>query len=52
MKNTKRFLALLLSIVMLLSFAGCDIDSSDYGENSNIEASSGVTDTNDNSSKK
>jgi len=49
MKNTKRLLALLLSIVMLLSFVGCDIDSSDYGESSNIESSS-VTDTTDKSS--
>ncbi len=51
MKKTKRLLALLLSIVMLLSFVGCDIDSSNYGENSNIESSSSVTDgTSDSSS--
>ena len=51
MKNTKKLLALLLSIVMLLSFVGCDIDSSDYGESSNIESSSSITDnTTDNSS--
>ena len=50
MKNTKKLLALLLSIVMLLSFVGCDIDSSDYGESSNIESSSSITDnTTDNS---
>ena len=36
---------------MLLSFVGCDIDSSDYGESSNIESSSSITDnTTDNSS--
>jgi len=52
MKNTKRLLALLLSIVMLLSFVGCDIGSSDYGENPNIESSSSVTDgTSDSSSQ-
>ena len=51
MKNTKKLLALLLSIVMLLSFVGCDIDSFDYGESSNIESSSSITDnTTDNSS--
>ena len=51
MKNTKRLLALLLSVVMLLSFVGCDIDSSDYGEGSSIESSSSITDnTTDNSS--
>ena len=51
MKNTKRLLALLLSVVMLLSFVGCDIDSSDYGESSYIESSSSITDnTTDNSS--
>ncbi len=44
MKNTKRLLALLLSIVMLLSFVGCDIDSSDYGESSTIESSSSIID--------
>ena len=44
MKNAKRLLALLLSIVMLLSFVGCDIDSSDYGEGSTIESSSSITD--------
>ena len=45
MKNTKRLLALLLTIVMLLSFVGCDIDSSDYGERSTIESSSSITDS-------
>lgn len=51
MKNAKRLLALLLSIVMLLSFVGCDIDSSDYGEGSAIESLSSITDnTTDNSS--
>lgn len=44
MKNAKRLLALLLSIIMLLSFVGCDIDSSDYGEGSTIESSSSITD--------
>ena len=43
MKNAKRLLALLLSIVMLLSFVGCDIDSSGYGEGSTIESSSSIT---------
>ena len=52
MKNTKRLLALLLSIVMLLSFVGCDIDSSDYGESSTIESSSSIIDdTSDDSSR-
>lgn len=51
MKKTKRLLALLLSIVMLLSFVGCDIDSSNYGENSNIESSSSVTDGTSDSSR-
>ena len=51
MKNAKRLLALLLSIVMLLSFVGCDIDSSGYGEGSTIESSSSIIDnTTDNSS--
>ena len=49
MKNTKRLLALLLAVVMLLSFVGCDIDSSNYGESSNIE-SSVITDLTDTSS--
>ena len=49
MKNTKRLLALLLVVVMLLSFVGCDIDSSNYGESSNIE-SSVITDLTDTSS--
>ncbi|MBQ8731508.1 MAG: DNA/RNA non-specific endonuclease [Oscillospiraceae bacterium] len=52
MKNTKRLLALLLSIVMLLSFVGCDIDSSDYGQSSTIESSSSIIDdTSDNLSQ-
>lgn len=52
MKNTNRILALLLSIVMLLSFVGCDIDSSDYGESSTIESSSSIIDdTSDDSSQ-
>ena len=50
MKNTKRLLALLLAVVMLLSFVGCDIDSSNYGESSNIE-SSVITDSTDRSSE-
>ena len=46
MKSTKRLLALVLSIIMLLSFVGCDLDTSDYGQSSGIESSS-VTDTTD-----
>ena len=45
MKQTKRILALLLSVVMLLSFVGCDIDSSDYGEGSTTVSSSSITDS-------
>lgn len=52
MKNTKRLLAILLSIVMLLSFVGCDIESSDYGQSSTIESSSSIIDdTSDDSSQ-
>ena len=45
MKQMKRILALLLSVVMLLSFVGCDIDSSDYGEGSTPVSSSSITDS-------
>lgn len=50
MKNTNKLLALLLSIVMLVSVVGCDINSSNYEDGSNTGTSSSITDINDNSS--
>lgn len=50
MKNTKRLFAFLLSIIMLFSFVGCDIDTSDYNGNSSIESSSNTTDVFDDES--
>ena len=42
MKNTKKILAFLLSIIMLFSFVGCDIDTSGYNGNSSIESSNTI----------
>lgn len=50
MKNTNKLLALLLSIVMLVSVVGCDINSSNYKDGSNTGTSSSITDINDHSS--
>ena len=49
MKNAKKLLALLLSVVMLLSFVGCDLDTTEYDGASSIESSSTVSGTNDSS---
>ena len=49
MKNGKKLLALLLSVVMLLSFAGCDLDSTEYGGTSSVESSSTISSTSDSS---
>lgn len=50
MKRTNRILALLLSVVMLLSFAGCDLDTYDYtdsstGQSTTISSDEDSTDT-------
>jgi len=50
MKITNKLLALLLSIIMLVSVVGCDINSSNYEDDSNTGTSSSITDINDNSS--
>lgn len=50
MKNTNKLLALLLSILMLISVVGCDINSSNYEDGSNTGTSSSITDINDHSS--
>ena len=47
MKNAKKLLALLLSVVILLSFVGCDLDTTEYDGSSSIESSSTVSGTND-----
>lgn len=44
MKRTNRVLALLLSIVMLLSFAGCDLDTYDYTDSSTGQSTTISTD--------
>lgn len=44
MKRTNRILALLLSIVMLLSFAGCDLDTYDYTDSSTVLSTTISTD--------
>lgn len=49
MKNGKKLLALLLSVAMLLSFVGCDLDSTEYGGTSLIESSSTISSTSDSS---
>ena len=49
MKNGKKLLALLLSVVMLLSFVGCDLDSTEYGGTSSVESSSTISSTSDSS---
>ena len=46
MKRTNRILALLLSIVMLLSFAGCDLDTYDYTDSSTGQSTTISTDQN------
>ena len=48
---TKRLLAILLSLVMLLSFAGCDLDTSDYSDGSLSTPSSTISDATDTASQ-
>lgn len=50
MKMTKKILALLLSLAMLLSFAGCDLDTYDYSDGSSSTPSITISDTNDDTS--
>ena len=39
MKSSKRILALLLSVIMLFSFAGCNLETTDYDNGSSIVSS-------------
>ena len=39
MKGSKRFLALLLSVIMIFSFVGCDVEKNDYDNSSSIVSS-------------
>ena len=39
MKGSKRFLALLLSVIMIFSFVGCDVEKNDYDNSSAIVSS-------------
>ena len=39
MKGSKRILALLLAVIMLFSFAGCDLETTDYDNGSSISSS-------------
>ena len=39
MKGSKRILALLLAVIMLFSFAGCDLETTDYENGSSISSS-------------
>lgn len=50
MKMTKKILALLLSLAMLLSFAGCDLDTYDYSDGSSLTPSTTISDTKDDTS--
>ena len=50
MKMTKKILALLLSLAMLLSFAGCDLDTYDYSDGSSSTPSTTISDTKDDTS--
>ena len=50
MKMTKKILALLLSLAMLLSFAGCTIDDYDYLDGSTSTPSTTISDTKDDTS--
>ena len=43
MKYTRKFLAILLTLVMLLSFAGCDLESYEYDSNSSTISSTSET---------
>lgn len=51
MKRSNRILALLLSIVMLLSFAGCDLDTYDYTDGASEISSSQIKDTEESTSQ-
>ena len=50
MKMTKKILALLLSLAMLLSFAGCDLDTYDCSDGSSSTPSTTISDTKDDTS--
>lgn len=50
MRMTKKILALLLSLAMLLSFAGCDLDTYDYSDGSSSTPSTTISDTKDDTS--
>lgn len=50
MKMTKKILALLLSLAMLLSFAGCDLDNYDYSDGSTSTPSTTISNTKDDTS--
>ena len=39
MKDSKRILALLLAVIMLFSFAGCDLETTDYDNGSSVSSS-------------
>lgn len=39
MKGSKRFLALLLSVIMIFSFVGCDVEKNDYDNSSAVVSS-------------
>lgn len=43
MKYTRKFLAILLTLVMLFSFAGCDLESYEYDSNSSTISSTSET---------
>ena len=43
MKYTRKFLAILLTLVMLFSFAGCDLESYEYDSNSSAISSTSET---------
>ena len=51
MKRSNRILALLISIVMLLSFAGCDLDTYDYTDGTSEITSSQIKDTEESTSQ-
>ena len=45
MKYTRKLLAILLTLVMLFSFAGCDLETSDYDNNSSVVSSTDITES-------
>ena len=51
MKYTRKFLAILLTLVMLFSFAGCDLESYEYDSNSSTISSTSETSNPSNTSE-